>query len=73
MQSRYRQREADAQSEYDSGHQFRRNEVSVPFDLGGFTSFEMVWMCYEVNGCTVHTQRIEATCDSAVSIEGDVY
>ena len=66
----YSQREADAQSEYSSGHSFNRNEVSVPFSL---TSFEMVWMCYEVGGCTVHTQRIEATCDSAVPIDGDVH
>lgn len=69
----YRQREADAQSEYASGHEFHRNEVSVPFSLDSFTSFEMVWMCYDLGGCTVHTQRIEATCDSAIAIEGDVY
>jgi len=68
----YRQREADAQSGYSSGHEYRRNEVSVPYSLDSFMSFEMVWMCYE-NGCGVHTQMIEASCDSAIPIDGDVY
>lgn len=68
----YAQREADAQSEYGLGHQFNRNEISVPFNLDGFTSFETEWMCYE-NGCSLHTQRIDASCGSAIAIDGDVY
>lgn len=66
----YKEREADAQSEFDRGKQFHRNEVVLPFSLDGFTSFQMVWMCYE-NGCSVHTQRIEASCGNAITIDED--